>query len=318
VTWEATETFDDGSGVVSADWTGDWQVAGGSLTGTPATPGEPALRWVETGQRLASNAYLEVMATVVVGASGVGGVAFDGYGTDDVKLALLSHDAQQVIVGHISPRDGFVADLVVPWVIVAGQAYVLQVTIKGASISIVVDGSFVRSMAYNSALADGAFGVVSLVGAIRVDELTVRTDGLAQPATSASSAEASTSDGSVTEDEAQPDPPPVAASLTDVTVVEGDTGSTVVPVTLTLAEPSTEPVTLTVTIWSDSATDGEDFVARTYTVTLEPGQTQVDLLVTVLNDKRKESDETIVVDVSDEYGRVVATSLVTIKDDAGG
>ncbi len=108
------------------------------------------------------------------------------------------------------------------------------------------------------------------------------------------------------------------ASLTDVTVVEGDTGSTVVPVTLTLAEPSTEPVTLTVTIWSDSATDGEDFVARTYTVTLEPGQTQVDLLVTVLNDKRKESDETIVVDVTDEYGRVVATSLVTIKDDAGG
>jgi hypothetical protein len=118
---------------------------------------------------------------------------------------------------------------------------------------------------------------------------------------------------------AQDEPPaPLQASLADVTVVEGDRGSTTVPVPLTLAEPSTEPVTLTVTIWSASATDGEDFVAETYTLTLEPGQTQVDLLVTVLNDKRKESDETIVVDVSDEYGRVVATSLVTIKDDAGG
>ncbi len=114
------------------------------------------------------------------------------------------------------------------------------------------------------------------------------------------------------------EPQVVAASLTDATVLEGDSGTTAVPVTLTLAEPSTEPVTLTVTIWSASATAGEDFVAETYTVTLAPGQTEVDLYVTVLNDKRKESDETIVVDVSDEYGRVVATSVVTVKDDAGG
>ncbi len=318
ITWEATETFDDGAGVVSGEWTGGWQVAGGSLTGTPTRSGEPALRWVEPGQRLAANAYLEVTATLAVEVGGVGGVAFDGYGSDDVKLALLSHDAQQVIVGHISPRGGFVADLVVPWVIVAGQSYVLQVTIKGASISIVVDGSFVRSMAYNSALADGAFGVATLAGVISVDELTLRTDGLARPAPGVSSAEIFTPDTSGPEDEVPLVPPPVVASLTDATVVEGDSGTTVVPVTLTLAEPSTKPVTLTVTIWSASATAGQDFVAETYTVTLDPGQTEVDLFVTVLNDKRKESDETIVVDVSDEYGRVVATSLVTIKDDAGG
>ena len=41
-------------------------------------------------------------------------------------------------------------------------------------------------------------------------------------------------------------------------------------------------------------------------------------MVTILNDKVKESDEVIVIDVYDEWSRAVSSGTVTVLDDAGG
>lgn len=103
------------------------------------------------------------------------GVVYDVYSADEFKFIVLDQAAGTVLFGHVT-GGARVVDEVVAWALVAGASYSMLVTIKGASVSLVVNGAFVRSRAYYAALADGRFGLLVLEGSAGFERLRVRTD----------------------------------------------------------------------------------------------------------------------------------------------
>lgn len=88
-------------------------------------------------------------------------------------------------------------------------------------------------------------------------------------------------------------------------------------VPVTLSAPSTTPVTVTLTTVSGTATAGTDFVAKTQTLTFNPGVTSLTFTVSVKGDRLVEPNETFTVVVQGSpTGAVVAdgTGVVTIQD----
>ena len=140
--------------------------------------------------QLSANAFLELTGKLSLDAGGFGGIAFDAYGIDDYKFAALDIAGQRIVPGHVS-RGTLVIDASVARSLAAGTTYTVLVTIKGASVSVVVNGSFAKSMAYNSALADGSFGFLARTGTVHVDELRLRTDGYSAPTTTTTTTTAS-------------------------------------------------------------------------------------------------------------------------------
>lgn len=85
-----------------------------------------------------------------------------------------------MIFGHVT-RGSWSIDQTVSQVLVAGADYTMVVTIKGASVSLELNGSFVRSMAYSAALADGRVGLVVGSASASYDSVRIRTDGWTAP-----------------------------------------------------------------------------------------------------------------------------------------
>ncbi len=161
---------------------GTWTAGSGGLTGS-APAGQPALAVVpvpnavtgaSTGGRIASTSWLEVTARL--STSGMAGIAFDVYGSDSLKLAVLDVAGQRVLLGHLHPRAGFVVDAAVPWVLKAGTFYTLTLTLKGASASLMVDGSFAMSTGYNAGVVDGFVGLVTRGSTATFTSVRLRTD----------------------------------------------------------------------------------------------------------------------------------------------
>ncbi|WP_334144055.1 Calx-beta domain-containing protein, partial [Rhabdothermincola sp.] len=109
------------------------------------------------------------------------------------------------------------------------------------------------------------------------------------------------------------------ASVGDVSVVEGDTGTRVVRAPLTLSEPSPGPQRVVVTVAAGTATVGVDFKkAYSRTVAFKAGQTSKTVSVAVLPDTIAEGDETVTVTLSSPSSGLtigVGTATVTIRDD---
>jgi hypothetical protein len=93
--------------------------------------------------------------------------------------------------------------------------------------------------------------------------------------------------------------PPPSISVSDVTVTEVDTGSSVVAnFTLTLSAPMSVPVSVTYATADETATAGADYVATSGTAVFDPGVTSVTVPVTVLGDVLMEPSETFFLDLT--------------------
>ncbi|MCA1784304.1 MAG: DUF1080 domain-containing protein, partial [Intrasporangiaceae bacterium] len=199
ITLDVTEEFDDGAGllgdVVSKTWTAD----GGTLTGTAGSGSSPALA-LATIERLDANSYLEITTVISLEAGARAGVVYDYYGPGSYKFIVLDQAAGTVQFGHVAGGVRTV-DEVVAWTLTAGESYAMLVTIKGASVSLVLNGAFVRSRAYNAALADGRFGLIVEQGTAGFDSYRVRTDSEAVAVLTVASEP-------VAESEPEPEPAP--------------------------------------------------------------------------------------------------------------
>lgn len=104
--------------------------------------------------------------------------------------------------------------------------------------------------------------------------------------------------------------------ISDVTVDEGDSGTTPATVTVSLDRASTETVTVAWATAAGTAT-GEDFAEGGGTVTFAPGETSRQLTVDVTGDLLDEPDETFTVRLSTPAGAVLddAEGTVTVRDD---
>lgn len=125
----------------------------------------------------------------------------------------------------------------------------------------------------------------------------------------------------------QPPSPPntlPSASIDDVRVNEGAGAATF---TITLSEPSSQPVTISYVTQAApasagaGATAGQDYTAVTAgTVTIPAGQTSVKVSIPIANDQAYEGDEVFQVVLGDPVNATIGqgTGLGTIADDGSG
>jgi hypothetical protein len=115
-----------------------------------------------------------------------------------------------------------------------------------------------------------------------------------------------TATATVANDDAQP-----TASITGVTANEGNAGPTLVTFTVTLTNPSDQPVTIDYATADGTATAGQDYAAASGTLTFAPGETTKTIVVTVTGDTAFEADETFTVTLTNPTGALLGTAVGT-------
>jgi hypothetical protein len=104
---------------------------------------------------------------------------------------------------------------------------------------------------------------------------------------------------------------PHELSIDDVSVPEGDAGTTDATFTVSLSAPSGQAVTVDFATVDDTATDPGDYASASGTLTFAPGETEKTVTVAVNGDTLVEPDESFFVNLSN------ATGGATIADDQG-
>lgn len=113
-------------------------------------------------------------------------------------------------------------------------------------------------------------------------------------------------------------PPVPVARIGDVEVKEGAAGTTTTAyLTVTLSEPTSRSVSFAYTTANGTAVAGEDYVAKSGTLTFSVGQTSRRIGVKVKGDDLDEFNETFTVQLSKPAGATISrkTGTVTIRDD---
>jgi hypothetical protein len=107
-------------------------------------------------------------------------------------------------------------------------------------------------------------------------------------------------------------------TINDVQRYEGKTGTTAFTFTVTLSAAYDQAVTVSYRTVNGTATAGQDYTAKTGTITFAPGQTQATITINVTGDKKKEANETFSVElfgVSSNAGILDAWGLGIIVND---
>jgi hypothetical protein len=108
-------------------------------------------------------------------------VIFDRYSATDYKFVALDIPTGRLLIGHSSPRSRVVIDFAIAKTLVATTDYTLQLTLKGLTISVLLNGSFVISFVFNGIVVDGLFGLAVWSGSGSFDSFRVRTNDPAFP-----------------------------------------------------------------------------------------------------------------------------------------
>jgi hypothetical protein len=108
-------------------------------------------------------------------------------------------------------------------------------------------------------------------------------------------------------------PPPAlpTLSLGDVSVAEGNSGTTNAVFPVTLSAASTSPVTVAFTTANGTAQAGSDYQTVTGTLTFAPGETAKTIAVPVLGDTLVEPDETFTVALTNPSAATLARGQAT-------
>ena len=306
LTLDQPADFSAGVSPFAAPADGIWTVGGGRYAGTVSSSANAvdlvdfaALGTTDSG--FAFDAYLEVRATIRT--AGIAGIAFDGYSATDLKFAAIDVPGQRVVIGHVDPHRGWVVDAAVARSLVAGTDYALDVILKGTTVSISVNGAFALSTSYNAAVVDGSVGLIAHAGTVDASSFRIQTD---DPAFSGA---------------APPPPPPAnpSASIEDVSITEGNSGTKTISVTISLSQTSDSVVTVPWSTANGTATAGSDYVAASGTATFNPGETTKVISITISGDTLVEPDETFQVRLGVPSGADLAKGIGTItitNDDA--
>src|SRR5262249_49782580 len=100
-------------------------------------------------------------------------------------------------------------------------------------------------------------------------------------------------------------------SINDVSMNEGNSGTTAFDFTVSLDSPQSAPVTVDFATADGTATAGSDYAANSGTVTFAPGSTSQPVTVLVNGDTTFEPNETFLVNLSN------ATGNAAIADNQG-
>ena len=106
-------------------------------------------------------------------------------------------------------------------------------------------------------------------------------------------------------------PTPVTLSINDVSVAEGNSGTTTAKFTVTLSAPAVQTVTVAYATADGTANAGSDYVARSGSLTFAPGRTSQTISVLVNGDRDIEPSETFFVNLTGPVGATLARSQGT-------
>jgi PKD repeat protein len=106
-------------------------------------------------------------------------------------------------------------------------------------------------------------------------------------------------------------------SIGNVSVVEGDSGTTPATFTVSLSGPCSDPVTVNYATADGTATAGGDYQAASGTLTFSPGQTTLNVSVSVFGNTTPQPNRSFTVALSGPQGVLLGTSqgTGTILDD---
>jgi hypothetical protein len=109
----------------------------------------------------------------------------------------------------------------------------------------------------------------------------------------------------------------VTFSINDVTVVEGNSGSTTATFLVSLSAASTSTVSVRFATNDGTAQAPNDYVSQTGTLTFAPGEISKSIITAVVGDTIVEPDEFFTMDLSNPVGATIADSrgVATIRDD---
>jgi hypothetical protein len=177
-TLDVTETFDDGTAdnfpATAESSTGLWDISSGRYVGT-ATAGAVALSAASFGASgIDTLSFVEVEAAFT--ANGVSGLVFDYYASNDYKFVVLDVPGQRVLIGHVSPRSGWVVDQTITRTLTAGMVATLNLLLKATVATVTLNGQVLASRAFNSAVVDGRTGVLGIGAVASFDRFRFRTD----------------------------------------------------------------------------------------------------------------------------------------------
>ena len=99
---------------------------------------------------------------------------------------------------------------------------------------------------------------------------------------------------------------PINLSINDVSVLEGNTGTTNLNFTVTLSQAASEPVTVNYATVNSTATQPGDYTSRSGTLTIPAGQTRGIISVSVVGDTLDEVDEGFFLNLSAVNGAALA------------
>jgi CSLREA domain-containing protein len=110
-------------------------------------------------------------------------------------------------------------------------------------------------------------------------------------------------------------------SVADASVQEGNSGTTNLSFTVTLAPSSNLVVSVQAATADGTATAGSDYTSTTQTLTFQPGETSKTVSVPILGDSLAESDETLTLTLSSAQNALISRDKATgtiQNDDLGG
>ena len=100
-------------------------------------------------------------------------------------------------------------------------------------------------------------------------------------------------------------------SINDVSVVEGNTGTTDAVFTVRLSAPSSQPVTVDFATSDGTAGSGNDYEPTVDHITFAPGETAKHISVRIFGDTDSEADETFAIELRDPINATIARSRGT-------
>ncbi|MCP4378053.1 MAG: hypothetical protein GY794_18000, partial [bacterium] len=175
ITLEETEDFSDGVADRFEDLMGAWTASPDAFGAAVDVGDDRAISLIDLDldRGLLVNTLLEL--TAVIQTTGEAGIIYDLYAADDFKYVSLDVANDEVIFGHHTSRGGWVVDNAVAMTL-NSQAHELTLSLKGTTVSVILDTQAVAGYVYNAPLVDGQFGALTRDSGATFTEYTLKTD----------------------------------------------------------------------------------------------------------------------------------------------
>jgi chitinase len=223
-------------------------------------------------------------------------------GDETGAASILDDDAVRIAISDATMAEGKSGRTTMSFTVSLSKAATTGVTVDFAT----ADGSATAGLDYTARLGKLTFAAGETQKTVAV---SVLSDSLVEGEETILLRLANAANAIIADGEGHGvivDTPPPRITISDATVVEGNSSRVSLQYTVSLSEAATSRVTVGFSTADGTATAGVDYTARTGTVTFAAGETQKTIAISVLGDRLVEMDETVKLLLSNPLRAVIA------------